>query len=270
MKSLGRRPAGWDGHLLLLYHSESQRRDGVATWVRRGLELGEKILYTEPPNEPPCRSLPGLLADQADADEAFGRGQIQVVIADEAAYDPAWQANMVDEALAQGYPSVRWSGEATTAWALMPRDRHAGIERATDQLCRSTPLSVMCQYSAHESEVLLDACLVHGAGLRDPLFSASPFEGGVAVAGEIDVSNRDIVRSLLLAATSVTDRDPFVLDLSALDFLDLAGVRGLLLGTGPYRGRGRHVRFHGQPAHVDRLIHLLGVQHEPGVLTEEN
>lgn len=269
MKSLGRRPAGWDGHLLLLYHTERQRREGVETWIRRGLELGAKILYTEPADEPPARSLPGLLGGQADAGEAIERGQIQVVKADETAYDPDWQASVVEEALDHGYPSVRWSGEATTAWTLMPRDRHADIERATDQLCRSRPLSVMCQYWAHESEVLLDACLVHGAGLREPLFSASPFEGGLAVAGEIDVSNRDVVRSLLQAATSATDRDPFVLDLSALDFLDVAGVRSLLAGTGPYRERGGHVRLQAQQSHVDRLIHLLGIHRTPGVLAEE-
>jgi hypothetical protein len=55
--------SGWDGHLLLVYHEESQRRIGVAAWVRRGLELGAKILYIEPQDDPPGRSLSGLVWD---------------------------------------------------------------------------------------------------------------------------------------------------------------------------------------------------------------
>src|SRR5215204_2046382 len=40
----------WDGHLLLLYDSEAERRAGLAAWVRRGLDLGEKVVYTETPD----------------------------------------------------------------------------------------------------------------------------------------------------------------------------------------------------------------------------
>ena len=105
----------------MLYHDESYRRAGVAAWLRRGLELAAKILYTEPPGEPSGRSLTGLLQDQPGAAEAAERGQIQVIQADRTAYDPRWQASVVEDALRQGYPSVRWSAEATTAWSVMPR-----------------------------------------------------------------------------------------------------------------------------------------------------
>ena len=40
----------WQGHLLLIHQTEPERRAGVATWVRRGLELGEKVLYIERPD----------------------------------------------------------------------------------------------------------------------------------------------------------------------------------------------------------------------------
>lgn len=267
MKSLGRRPLGWDGHLLLLYHHESQRRRGVAMWVQRGLELGAKILYTEPPGEPPERSLSGVLQTHARAREAVESGQIQVVVAEQAAFDPAWQASVIDEALEQGYPSVRWSGEARTAWAVMSPARHADLERTTDGLCRSHPVSVMCQYSARESmEVLRPVCTVHGAGLRERLFEASPFPGGLAVAGEVDVSNQDILGSLLSAATSTTERDPFVVDLSALSFLDVAGARALMTGAAPCQSRGGHVLLLAPQPQVDRLIRMLGIDRMQGVL----
>lgn len=268
MKQLDQRP-GDEGHVLLLYYEESYRRTGVAAWLRRGLELGAKILYIEPPDELSARSLSGLLQDQPDAGEAVERGQIQVVPADRTAYDPLWQASVVEDALRQGYPSVRWSAEATTAWSVMPRNRHADFERTTDRLCQSLPVSVMCQYPARESiEVLGPVSSVHASGLRERLFQAAPFEGGLAVSGEVDASNHDILRALLQAATAATDRDSFVVDLSGLDFLDVRGARALMAGTGAYRRHGGQVRLRTPRPVVDRLIRLLAFDRSRGILME--
>lgn len=268
MKPLDRRP-DYEGHFLLLYHEESFRRTGVAAWLRRGLELGAKILYIELPGELPVRALSGLVQDQPDAGEAVERGQIQVIPADRTAYDPVWQAGVVKDALRQGYPSVRLSAEATTAWSVMPRARHADVERTIDQMCQSLPVSVMCQYPALDSmEVLGPVSTAHGSGLRERLFQAMPFEGGLAVAGEVDTSNHDILRALLQAATAATDRDPFVVDLNELDFLDVRGVGALMAGTAAYRSRGGHVRLQAPKPPVDRLIRLLGIDRSRGVLTK--
>jgi anti-anti-sigma factor len=268
MRHAGRQP-GWDGHLLLLYHEESQRRVEVAAWVRRGLELGAKILYVEPPDEPPARSLSGLLQDLPEAVAALQSGQIQLVAADEAAYDPAWQASVVERALREGYPSVRWSGDATTAWRVMPQLRHADVERETDQVCKSGSVSVMCQYPVSEvGGILRRVSAAHAAGLRERLLQTAPIEGGLALFGEADISNLGILCSVLMAATTTTERDPFVLDLSGLDFLDVGGVRTLRAGTDSYRSRGGHVRLLSPQPLVERLIRLLGVDHERGFLTE--
>lgn len=267
MKRAGGQPS-WDGHLLLLYHEESQRRTEVTAWVRHGLELGAKILYIEPPDEPPERSLTGLLQDQPTAVDAMQRGQIQVVLADGAAYDPAWQQSVVERALLQGYPSVRWSGDATTAWQVMPKPRHADVERATDEVCRSGPVSVMCQYPAHEAVRMLPrVSAAHGAGVRERLLQVAPIDGGLTVSGELEVSNQDILRSVLLAATTTPERDPFVVDLSGLAFLDVSGIQALTAGTDRYRRLGGHVRLRSPQPHVDRLIRMLGVDRERGFLT---
>jgi anti-anti-sigma factor len=255
--------------VLLLHHAESHRRTGVAAWVRRGLEVGAKIFYIQAKDEPPARALPGLLEDQPDAVEAIGRGQIQIIEGDRTAYDPAWQASAVKRALGQGYPSVRWSAEAATAWTVMPRRRHADIERATDRLCRSHPVSVMCQYSVRESvEALRLVTMAHGAGLRERMFQAVPFDGGLAFAGELDVSNQGILRCLLMAGTGATERDPFVVDLQELDFMDVGGTRMLLSGSFAYRSRGGHVVLRGPQPHVGRLMSMLGVTRTPGIRME--
>lgn len=243
------RGPGWDGHLLLLYDEESQRRREVEAWVRRGLDVGAKILYIEPRDESPARSLSGLLADQPKAVEAMRTGQIQVIPAESAAYDLDWQSSVVEQALRE-YPFVRWSGDATTAWGVMPEGRHAEVEWATDEVCRSRQVSVMCQYPAGASMgVLGNLSAAHGAGLRERLLELAPLQGGgLAVSGEVDLSNQHILLAVLSAATRTTDRDPFGMDLSGLAFLDVAGLRALMAGTDRYR--------------------RLGVDREPGFVTE--
>ena len=270
MRSAGWRP-GWDGHLLLLYDGESQRRAGVAAWVGRGLELGSKILYTQPQDEPPDGSLPGLLRDRPDALEAMERGQIEVIPADPSTYDPGFIESAVDGALSEGYASVRWSGEISTALGVIPRSRHELVEQATDQLCTSRPLSVMCQYPTLESggdmEFLSQS---HGGGMRNQQFQAAPTADGLAVAGDLDATNHKLLRSVLMTATAAPERDPFVLDLTWVDFLDLPGARALLFGTVDYRSGGGQVRLKVPQAHVAQLIHLLGIDEAEGIQVSES
>src|SRR4051794_2643011 len=106
-------PQMWDGHLLLVHSSERQRRAGVVAWVRRGLDLGAKILYIEPVDVPAERALMQVLqAGNIDVREAVGCGQLQVLPADDEAYETALRARCVDAAMAEGYRAVRCAGEA--------------------------------------------------------------------------------------------------------------------------------------------------------------
>jgi anti-anti-sigma factor len=252
-----------------VYEGEPQRRLGVAAWVRRGLDVGAKIFYVEREDVSLARSLAALLLDQADAVDAMASGQIEVVPADHGVRDLAWQARAIEEALHR-YPSVRWSADATATWDVMPQGRQAEIERATDEVCRSRPVSVMCQYPARESlDRIGSVSTAHGAGMREELLQTAPLEeAGLAVSGELDISNRDILRSVLLAATTRTPCPLFVLDLSGLYFVDIGGIRTLVSGTEPYRRRGGQVRLRGAQPQVDRLLQLFGVGHEPGLLME--
>ena len=82
VESFDGRRAEWDGHLVLVHDNERQRRTGVAAWVRRGLEAGEKILYTEPSDVPASASFRDLLKEHAvDVDAAVERGQLEVFAA---------------------------------------------------------------------------------------------------------------------------------------------------------------------------------------------
>ncbi len=262
----------WDGHLVLVHGSEQQRRAGVAAWVRRGLELGAKILYIEPADVPSERSLIGVLQDhEIPADEAVQRGQLRVFTADDTAYSPAWQASAVEEALAEGYPTVRWSAEAETAWGVMSPSAHADVEWATDELCRTRPVSILCQYPAGLSQATLQTvCAMHGDGVRESLLDISPIPGGIALAGEVDVSNERILRSALMAAGATTEigRGCFVIDLSCLDFLDAAGARAFLTSTAAHRVSGGRVLLRAARPVVDRVLRLLDVHRAAGLVLE--
>lgn len=271
MGTLHELPRQWDGHLLLLHHDEAQRRRGVAAWVRRGLDLGEKIFYTEPPVQPPGRSLHDLLVDQQiDAGDALVSGQLTVIVADELAYDAAWQNAAVESALEEGYPSVRWSGEAETAWSVMPRSAHRALEGATDSLCRARPVSVMCQYSTAWTDERLTAwCHVHGAGLRERSIALACTPSGVAFSGEIDITNHAIVRSALTAATSRTSRPACTLDLNGLRFLDVRGADAIVTGTDGYRRAGGRVWIAGAQGPVARVLRILDIGVGGGISVEE-
>ena len=264
-------PVSWDGHLALVHRGEPERRAGVAAWVRRGLDLGAKILYIEPPQESAERSFMALMRDTDVAvDEAVESGQLEVLPADDGAYSSSWQAGVVDAALADGYPAVRWSGEAITAWSVMSPSAHADIEWATDDLCRTRPVSILCQYSAKLPPTALQAvCAMHGGGVRESMLQTSPSPGGIALAGEVDASNERVLLSALLAATARARHTSFVVDLGRLDFLDVAGVRALLAGTRAYRRDGGSVCLRAARRPVEPILRLLDVDRAEGVRVVE-
>jgi len=265
-------PRSWDGHLVLVHGSEQQRRAGVAAWVRRGLDLGAKILYIEPADESAGRSLVGVLQDnEIHADEALDRGQLQVVPADGNAYSPTWQATAVEKALAEGYPTVRWSGEAETAWGVMPPSAHADVEWATDELCHTQPVSILCQYPSGLTQATMQTvCAMHGGGVRESLLQTSPVPGGIALAGEVDLSNEKILHSSLIAAGATTEvgRGSLVVDLSRLEFLDVAGARAFLTATTAHRASGGTVLLRAAQPVVERVLRLLGVDRADGLELE--
>ena len=260
-------PSGleWRGHQLLIHSSEQERRTAVTAWANRGLHLGEKVVYIEAQDEAPARALLGLLdAQRAHVDDAVVRGQLEVVEADRDVFSPQGLADVVDRALHQGYPHVRISGEAATAQAVVPARSQEELERATDLLCHTRPVSVMCQYPEElVGEALAVVSGMHRDGIRQSLFGTARRPGGVVVAGEVDISNHDVLRSALRAASA--DGDFFVVDLSALTFLDLSGARAILAGTTVHRRNGGRVRLSGAAPQVQLVLQVCGVADVEGL-----
>jgi anti-anti-sigma factor len=250
----------WHGHLLLIHHTEQERRAGVSAWVSRGLGLGEKVVYLEPPDEPESRSLVSVLTEQrVPVEAAVARGQVQVLTARPSTYSAEGLADVVDQGLAEGYPGVRLSGEAATADRMMPGPAHDDLEWVTDSLCRTRPVSVLCQYPADRArQALAEVSAMHQDGVRENLLQTARRPGGIVLRGEVDLSNHDVLQGVLRAAT-LSATDSLVVDLSLLSFLDVSGARALLAGTKDYRRGGGRVRLRWPQHPVDRVLDVCGV-----------
>jgi anti-anti-sigma factor len=254
-------PLGWDGHLLLLCETEPERRAGLATWVRRGLEREEKILYTETGDEPPERSVLGVLSTHGlDVDAATAEGLLQVVPLPE--FYPSGFRPMAERALADGFPAVRISAEAGVVLTLLSEQAYADVENALDELCHTHPVSALCQYDA--APVPHRATSVHARGIRGRQLQTGRSDEGLILGGEIDHFDGALLTEVLRATTSERV-GPFHLDLSRVTFLGSAGVRALLDGTEQFRDQGGRVLLLAPQPIVGRVLAILGIDQFPNL-----
>jgi anti-anti-sigma factor len=257
-------PHGWDGHILLLHGSESERWSDLAAWVRRGLENDEKVIYAEAGGTRPERSVMRILRDKGiDADAAASEGRLTVTPLLESCppQGPEWLAEMVDRALAEGYRGLRISAEASAALTVMPEDAHSEVERSVDRLCRTHRLSALCQYDQARTvgDLLQDAASSHACGsIRQGALHIAQHDDRLVLVGEIDLSNQEVLACALRAAADRTS-GALRLDLSQVDFLGAAGCHALHDGTIDFRAQGGRVQFIAPKPRIERVLRLAGI-----------
>jgi anti-anti-sigma factor len=254
-------PLGWDGHILLLYSAESERLSALAAWARRGLENDEKVIYTEARETPPERTLVRLLQnDGIDAATAAAKGCL-VVQSPAEFFPPDGQAGMLERALAEGYRGLRLSAQASSTVAVMPQAAHSDVERAFDRLCRTQPVSALCQYeqSGMPRDRLADVAASHlSGGIRQRALTIAQHVGYLVLAGEIDVSNHDILTCALRAAAGQASQT-LRLNVSQVEFLGAAGCRALDDGTFRFRRLGGRVLLIEPKPWVERILRVARV-----------
>ena len=257
----GTTPLGWDGHILLLYGSESERLSALAGWVRRGLENDEKVIYTEARETSSERTVIRLLRDDGvDVATATAEGRLAVLPVAEF-FPPDGQTGMFERALAEGYRGLRISAQASSALTVMPQAAHSGVERVVDQLCRTQRLSAMCQYEqwGTAGDRLRDVASSHaGGGIRQRALSTAQHAGHLVLAGEIDVSNHDVLTCALRAAAERAQQT-LRLNMSRVDFIAAAGCRALDDGTLTFRRHGGRVLLIEPKPWVERILRLARV-----------
>jgi anti-anti-sigma factor len=250
----------WDGHLLLLHHSERERSSKLAAWVRRGLENDEKVVYTEARGSAQeGRLLAALRGNGVDAVAATAEGRLSVIPVPE--FYPAggpWPG--VERALAEGYRGLRIAAEASTALTFLTWPAYMAIEQEIEEITRTHPLSAMCQYgqAATGDDHLPDIVASHLAGIRDWLLSTGGSDGELILAGEIDVSNSELLACALRVATSRAP-ETFRLDLARVDFLSAGACRAIAEGTRPFRDGSGTVRLAGSQPPIASVLRLSGL-----------
>ena len=267
---------GWDGHLLLLHRTEAERCAALASWVRHGLEADEKVLYTERRDEAPDRCLLGVLERHGvDSGAAVAEGRLSVLPLPQF-YPAGGQEALVEQALDEGFHRVRLSAEARVALTGVAQDAYEHFEDAMDVLCATRPVSALCQYELGTTTGwwLRRAAGTHLTGLRETQLRSAPADGGLALAGSVDVSNDTVLAAMLVQATGAhpgaettgrADDGLLWLDLTALDFIDVSGCRALATATERFRREGGAVAVLAPAPVVDRTLRLMGLDEMPGV-----
>lgn len=261
-------PPDWNGHILLLHSSEQERSARLAGWVLRGLENDEKVLCTEPAARPEQRSLPAVLrANGVDAAAAMAEGRLCVVPTPEF-YPAGGQLPVVERALAEGYRGLRIAAEATTALMVLTWPAFVAVERGIDEVARTRPLSSMCQYSRASTVAgrLRDVVQNHLTGIRERLLSTGVAngDGELILAGEVDMSNEEVLATVLRVATNRA-ADTVRLDLRQVGFLSAGGCRAIDEGTRVFRDGAGTVRLDRPSAAVADALRLSGVAALPGI-----
>jgi len=253
---------GWDGHLLLLHSSEFERGSQLAGWVRRGLAREEQVICTQIETESPQRSVLAVLGQHGiDAQAAAAEGRL-LVLPPVAIYPVgvAGQLERIERALAEGYRGVRISGEASAALTAVSEQAFADLERLMDELCRTQPVSALCQYerASTTGAWLEQATAAHSAGIREAQLQTAEAGRGLLLAGEVDWSNELVLLSAVEAAVS-TASEMFWLDLRRVAFLSVGGCRALVIGTQAFRDRGGRVLLVAPEPMVEEILRLVGL-----------
>lgn len=251
---------GHGDHVCLAFADDSEQRRVVTAYVSDGLKRGERVMYFTD-RQKPAVVLDWLRSTRMDPDAALSSGQLQVVTASDGylvsgRFDAtAMAATLRQEmasAAASGYKGFRVSGEMS--WALREiagADELAAYESMVSSVFEGQPASAVCQYDArlfHPTQLqTYDHCHPGTVELsplyEDKLLRIVPtFEEGertMRVIGTVDYRTTDALTAVL-DATLDWAGDVRV-DMSALEFIDLAGLRALAQTAERYEP-GRHMR----------------------------
>jgi hypothetical protein len=174
-ESIGQLHAG--DHCCAIYHTEKEYDALSCEFVQQGVERGEKILYLAVLHSVEYLQKK-LEAYGIDVEGLLAKGQLSIVTAQdtylrEATFDPDKMIEdvlkpAVAQALAEGYPALRATGEMT--WVLTG---HPGSERLIEYESKlndfygSHRAFGLCQYkrAQFDSEVLIDVLHTHSRAL---------------------------------------------------------------------------------------------------------
>jgi PAS domain S-box-containing protein len=179
-------------HLCCIYETEEEHRSVVTPFLRQGLEQGEKVIYIVDTRT--AATILGYLRDEGlDVEPHLARGQLAVLTRDEAymregVFDPegmiALLRDETEQALAEGYPALRVTGEMTWALRGLPgSERLIEYEARLNEFFPGSQCLAICQYDRRRFDpaVLLEVLHTHpiaiiGTEVYDNFYYIPPVE----------------------------------------------------------------------------------------------
>lgn len=254
------------GHVGFVYPTVQVRDDTVGAFVGAGLRLGEHVVLATGDE----RWESALAQHGVDSRRAAEDGSLTIL--DAPHFFPAQgQAALVDSLVGSGGSGVRLVTSAEGALAYLGESEFRRVEQEMDDLCETRRVRLLCHLrSGTGREEPLSPALdtfvdTHVDELRCRLVTMHRAAGGVRLRGEVDVASVALVKTVLARAredegTGHPGHEAvLVVDLSELDFLDVAGYRALRSGTEQWRRRGGTVLLTEAGGAVRRLLELVGV-----------
>lgn len=218
-------------HLCCLYENEDEHRALLTPYLRQGLERGEKVIYIVDARTAQV-VLEYLRDGGVDVTPFMESGQLGILSADESymregVFDPDGMISLLkvetEQALAEGYPALRATGEMSWALRGLPgADRLIEYEAKLNRFIPDHRFLAICQYDRRRfpSDVLLDVLATHpvavvGTELYDNFYYIPPDEflcddrAGAALSRQLE--------NLAVRKSAERERERLLLHLSEIN-----------------------------------------------------
>jgi hypothetical protein len=223
--------AGW------VFDDPAGFRVDAARFLAVGLSAGHRVMYVPGDTGGGLPELPGL-----DAALAAGQASIAAVSAMYAVDEPVDPQRQVaaftqaaEQAVADGWAGLRVVADVTSL-VHTPRQRAAWIEYEylIDRCIAQLPLSGVCGFNRKvltDHDALTEVVCMHPAVSRQAsgfrLYGGQGAVVSMALAGEIDVTVRQVFAKVLRQARPVPVSDTLVVDADQLTFVDYRSLAEL-------------------------------------------
>ncbi|WP_223273770.1 MEDS domain-containing protein [Nocardia cerradoensis] len=256
-------------HVCWSYTGIAEFRTRAAEFLADGLDAGCRVCYIRPGT---VGDIAEDLRELAGWSEALRDGRAEVISLSElhdadAVLDPSGQvqayAEATERAVADGFRGLRVAVDCTSLVNDAPRLAvFARFEHLIDRYMAGHPFSALCGYdrSAVEAEVLAELACLHpctdarAAGFR--LYAPLSAGHTVALAGELDLSTRDLLAPTLKRIDLKPEGGEVVLDASGVEFMDHVSVTRLADWAA---ARDADLVIRTQWSGIDRVIRLLDI-----------
>jgi len=267
---------GRGDHACLVCETDAERWNAVEVFARAGVKRGERMLYVaRAGDEEEAQRRLQAIDGAGDGELIVAPAAIAMAFADGVRFDPAerdaaWR-EQVRTAVSDGFTGL--SVASDVAWfheAGLSLEQILDYEHRCTGVIDEMPAAALCVYDRNrfDDRTLARAGHAHplcrGRGISPAgmfvsrtmqIAAAGP--GALRLSGEVDISNVPSLSSALRSAAG--GRAALLLDLDALEFIDVAGMRAIQRTAQGLAARGGELMVLSPRPLVARMIAMMGM-----------